>query len=198
MTVTVTFDNAALFGPTGYVALMFASYMPITSDAGLYFYGIPSAGAPETWLRGDTPNPGGSFLHTAASPLPVDPAPAQNYGFATTYKGNLASVAYPRYTQPFYCDAQTATNTVWQMMFDRSWTVEDEIRFTQFKWNVKNGVGPPAWDWQYVVHYVVAGQTYGFRARASARPRLASGTIEAECAAEDAAWRATLQIGGQS
>jgi hypothetical protein len=131
--------------------------------------------------------------------LLVDPAPPINWGYlAGNYKDNLKSFDYPRYTQPSYCGIQTETNTIWQMMFDRAWSPVDEIRLTMFEWKVKDDgvggkVGEPAWDWQYVVHNVVAGQVYGFKASASARPRLVSGSIEPECMAEYTAWLARVQ-----
>ena len=50
------------------------------------------------------------------------------------------------------------------MMFDKSYTARDEIRFSLFKFKVPK-FPRPAFDWQYVIHQVAAHQEYGFRAR---------------------------------
>jgi hypothetical protein len=44
------------------------------------------------------------------------------------------------------------------LMFDRLRTASAEIRFSSL---------PPAVDFQYIIHAVQAGRTYGFRARLS-------------------------------
>ena len=50
------------------------------------------------------------------------------------------------------------------MMFDRTATPSDEIRFSLFKFKLAK-FPRPACDWQYVIHHVEPGQEYGFRAR---------------------------------
>ena len=50
------------------------------------------------------------------------------------------------------------------MMFDRTYTQRDEIRFSLFKFKVKK-FPRPALDWQYVIHKVEPDAEYGFRAR---------------------------------
>jgi hypothetical protein len=50
------------------------------------------------------------------------------------------------------------------MMFDKTYDPRDEIRFSLFKFKVPKFLRP-AFDWQYVIHQVRAGQEYGFRAR---------------------------------
>jgi len=183
------FTNAAGFG--GYAVQMFASYMPQTTDVGIYTLCIPSAGASEQWCRLNMADSGGSWLHVNASALPVDPAPANTYGFATTYKGNLKSVDYPRYIQPFYCGHITSTGMVYEIMFDRTVTATDQIRFTQYKWLVKSEAGTPAWDWQYVITQLVSGATYGFNARVAVFPYDAA-TFQASCQAEFAIYQTGL------
>ena len=49
------------------------------------------------------------------------------------------------------------------LMFDRTYSEEDEIRFSLFKFKVKDEDRRPAWDFQYVIHQVEAGKEYGFR-----------------------------------
>ena len=183
------FTNAAGYG--GYAVQMFASYMPQTTDVGLYTLCVPSVGAPEQWCRLSMNPPGGSWFHVNASALPVDPAPASTFGFATTYKGNLKSVDYPRYRQPYYCGHITSTNMVYEIMFDRTFSATDQIRLTQFLWSVKDGVGNPAWDWQYVINHIVSGVTYGFNARMAVYPYDAA-TFQSSCQTEFAIYQAGL------
>jgi hypothetical protein len=196
LTFTIVYNDVSKFAPENAVSEFFANYMPLTSDVGLYGYCVPSAGAPEQWCRFDTTQVGMSWQHVdAAQPL-VDPAPTlPPPGIQATYKDSLRTADYPRYTRPFYCTVNTNTNTVYQMMFDRTSSLVDQILFTLFKYHVKtDNTGSPAQDWRYSVTNPVQGQAYGYRARISARPRLSSGSIEAECDAEYVAWLATLQI----
>jgi hypothetical protein len=53
---------------------------------------------------------------------------------------------------------------VFQIMFNKAWTEEDEVRFSLFKFKMPQ-LPRPAWDFQYAVHKVAEGKEYGFRAR---------------------------------
>jgi hypothetical protein len=53
---------------------------------------------------------------------------------------------------------------VFQMMFDRGCTSQDEIRFSLFKFKLPR-FPRPAWDFQYVIRKVEKSKEYGFRAR---------------------------------
>ena len=50
------------------------------------------------------------------------------------------------------------------MMFDRAYNPRDEIRFQPVQFKLAK-FPRPAFDWQYVIHDVRAGEEYGFRAR---------------------------------
>ena len=70
---------------------------------------------------------------------------------------------WPRYTRPFYYGL-CQQNMLFMLMFDRSLTEEDEIRFSLFKFKL-NRFPRPAWDFQYVIHRVDPGRDYGFKGR---------------------------------
>ena len=53
---------------------------------------------------------------------------------------------------------------VFMLMFDRTFSEEDEIRFSLFKFKLP-ARPRPAWDFQYVIHHVRENQEYGFRGR---------------------------------
>jgi len=53
---------------------------------------------------------------------------------------------------------------VFILMFDRMHSARDEVRFSLFKFKAPRRPRP-AWDFQYVIHQVEAGQSYGFRGR---------------------------------
>ena len=149
------------FGKRRYAVFFFANYMNDVADHALHFRGVEKEGAKEKWIRADTPaghpdwNTGGTFRHRDASALEYD----EDHNF----KLNSWSYEWPRYTQPFYY-GRAAHDMVWIILFDRSHSRLDEIRFSLFKF--KLGKHPrPAWDFQYVVHDTHAKGDYGFRAR---------------------------------
>jgi len=153
--------DATLFGERGYAVFFFANYMNSVADVALNFRGIEAAGENEQWISGVAPpgpvdyNSGGTYRHRDAPPL--------EYDADHNFKLNLWSYDNPRFTQPFYY-GRGAFNMTLIMMFDRAYTAEDEIRFSLFKFKLPKHPRP-AWDWQYVIHKVVAGREYGFRAR---------------------------------
>ncbi|MEZ6045790.1 MAG: hypothetical protein R3C11_09495 [Planctomycetaceae bacterium] len=51
------------------------------------------------------------------------------------------------------------------LMFDKSYSSTDEIRFNLFKFKVTETSKRPAWDYQYVIHQPEVGKEYGYRGR---------------------------------
>jgi hypothetical protein len=141
--------------------LFFANYMNDVEQVALNFRGQAKAGEAEQWIAADAPpghadyNGGGTYRAAGAPPL--------EYDADHNFKLNLWSYDQPRYTQPFYF-GRAAHGMTLIMMFDKSTSERDEIRFSLFKFKVPK-FPRPAFDWQYVIHRVAAGQDYGFRAR---------------------------------
>jgi len=177
--------DASLFGRRGYAVLFFANYMNDVADISLNFRGVEAAGGDEKWLAVDAPpgpadyNGGGTYRNAGAQALEYD----QDHNF----KLNLWSYDYPRFTQPFYY-GRAAHDMTLVLMFDRAHSDEDEIRFSLFKFKLPRAPRP-AWDWQYVIHRVVAGREYGFRARLVWK-RFVSPD---DCLAEYQRWTASLK-----
>lgn len=153
--------NAELFGKRGYVVLFFADYMNDVAEVPIHFRGVAAAGEDEQWISADAPpghtdyNHGGTYRSL----------PAQNLTYDTNhnFKLNLWSYDYPRFTQPFYY-GRAAHGMVFILMFDRMHSVQDEIRFSLFKFKVPRRPRP-AWDFQYAIHKVESGRPYGFKGR---------------------------------
>ena len=150
-----------LFGARGYAVLFFANYMNDVEQVALHFLGQDGPQDREHWIAADAPaghadyNGGGTYRAADAPPL--------EYDADHKFKLNLWSYDKPRFTQPFYY-GRAAHGMTLIMMFDKSYTSRDEIRFSLFKFKVPK-FPRPAFDWQYVIHQVRAGQEYGFRAR---------------------------------
>lgn len=191
---TVWVDDAAPFAPQNSLTIMSASYMPFTRDPAQYVKGIPALGAPEQWVRWFPPYPGGTALALTDVPLVVDPAPAQTWGYATTYKANLANVDYPKLTRRGWCGILTEQNVVVQMMFAENDDPTATTVPTLFEFKTKQDpttgqwAGDPAWDFQHRIVPVVAGQVYTFKERFAVRA--VSPDPLGDCDAADAAWRA--------
>jgi hypothetical protein len=150
------------FGRRGYAVLFFANYMNDVEQIALHFLGRESAQEQERWIAADAPsghadyNGGGTYRSVDAPPL--------EYDADHNFKLNLWSYDQPRFSRPFYY-GRAARGMTLIMMFDRMYTPRDEIRFSLFKFKTRK-FPRPAFDWQYVIHRVEAGQEYGFRARA--------------------------------
>jgi len=150
-----------LFGPRGYAILFFGDYMNDVADVPIHFLGIDRPGGTEKWIVGDAPkthpawNHGGTYRNILAQDLDYDPD--------HNFKLNVWSYDYPRFTKPFYYGL-AARNMVFLIMFNKTWTDEDEIRFSIFKFKLPQ-LQRPAWDFQYVIHRVAQGKDYGFKAR---------------------------------
>lgn len=120
-----------------------------------------SAQQAEDWIHAPAPpgnpdyNQGGTYGSLTAQNLDCD----TNHNF----KLNLWSYEYPRFTQPFYY-GQAAHGMVLILMFDRMHSDQDEIRFSLFKFKLPRRPRP-AWDFQYVIHKIEEGRSYGFKGR---------------------------------
>lgn len=154
-------QHRELFGERGYAVLFFANYMNDVAEVPIHFRGVSAPGEAEKWIRADAPpghpdyNQGGTYRSL--------PAPDWSYDTNHNFKLNLWSYEYPRFTQPFYY-GQTAHGMVLILMFDRSYSREDEIRFSLFKFKIPRRPRP-AWDFQYMIHKVEEGRPYGFKGR---------------------------------
>src|SRR6185369_15665059 len=140
------------FGKRGYAIFFFADYMNDVADVALNFRGIERAGGEEKWIRAEAPkehrdwNGGGTYKHEKAADLQYD----ANQEFVL----NNWSYDYPRFTKPFYF-GKAANGMTLILMFDLTWSEQDEIRFSLFKFKLPKQPRP-AWDFQYVIHKVEA------------------------------------------
>jgi hypothetical protein len=148
-----------LFGKRGSAIFFFADYMNDVADVALHFRGVSGPDASEVWLASDAPkgppdwNGGGTYRHRDA--------PALEYDKDLEFRLNSWSYEWPRFTEPFYF-GRAARGMTLILMFDRTYSPEDEIRFSLFKFKLPRHPRP-AWDFQYVIHKVVAEKQYGFR-----------------------------------
>ncbi len=184
-------DQPELFGLRRYAVLFFADYMNDVFEVPIHFRGVVAPGATEEWIRAEAPpghpdyNQGGTYRSA--------PAPALEYDTNHNFKLNLWSYDYPRFTQPFYY-GRAANGMTLLLMFDKMFSAEDEIRFSLFKFKVPRHPRP-AWDFQYVIHQVEAGRSYGFKGRLIWRKFLS----REDCWEEYRRWGATLASpGGKS
>jgi hypothetical protein len=159
-----TAHDARKFGRRGYAILFWADYMNEVKDVAIHFLGINEPGGREVWVTADAPqdrnphwNMGGTYRYANASPLAYD----EDVSFSL----NTWSYDYPRFTRPFYY-GRAAHGMCYMLMFDRTFSKRDQVRFSLFKFKVRADHLRPAWDFQYVINKVEQGQTYGFKARA--------------------------------
>ena len=153
--------DQALFGTRRYAILFFANYMNDVEKVAIHFRGIEGPGHPEKWIRADAPkghrdwNQGGTYRSASASDLENDPD--------HNFKLNSWSYDYPRFTNPFYY-GRSAKGMALTLMFHKTYTEDDEIRFSLFKFKLPR-FPRPAWDFQYVIRNIQAGKEYGFKGR---------------------------------
>jgi hypothetical protein len=154
--------DASLFAPQQHAIFFWADYMNDVMDISLHFLGQENEGGKEKWISADAPagHPdhvgGGTYRNLAAGEL--------DYDADHNFKLNSWSYDWPRYTRPFYV-GRAAQQMCLMLMFDRAYSERDEIRFSLFKFKVKEDHLRPAWDFQYVVHEVQEDHIYGFRGR---------------------------------
>jgi hypothetical protein len=164
------------FGDRGYAVFYFASDMNDVVEPHIAFPGHSQSAAEAGWVRVDAPegptgwDGGGTYRGAGARDLEHD---ADHNASA-----NLWAYDDPRITEPFYF-GRLAHGMVWAVLFDRLITSQDEIRFSLFKSKLPQLLRP-AWDFQYVIHRVQLGRTYGFRARAIFKPFAGEDDIRAE------------------
>ncbi len=150
------------FGKRGYGIFFWANYMNQVDDVALHFLGKANAEGDEKWIAGSAPNThrdhigGGTYRHVSAPPL--------EYDSDHNFKLNVWSYDWPRFTKPFYF-GRAANDMSLMLMFDRTYSKSDEIRFSLFKFKVQDERRKPAWDFQYVIHDVEVGREYGYRGR---------------------------------
>jgi len=153
--------NAELFGKRQYAIFFFANYMNDVEEISLNFLGIEQAGGEENWIIAEAPrshpdwNGGGTYRHIKAEPI--------DYDNDMNFRLNSWSYDYPRFTKPFYY-GRAAHGMVFILMFNKTSTQDDQIRFSLFKFKVPKHPRP-AWDFQYVVNKVEAEKEYGFKGR---------------------------------
>ena len=94
---------------------------------------------------------------------------------------------WPRFTKPFYF-GRAANDMTLILMFDRTHSAKDEIRFSLFKFKVQKERRKPAWDFQYVIRDVEEGREYGYRGRLVWKKFVS----QDDCLREYKSWAATL------
>lgn len=173
------------FGERGYGIFFWANYMNQVDDVALHFLGKTRPDSKEEWISGDAPNShrdyigGGTYRHASATPLEYD----KDHNF----KLNVWSYDWPRFTKPFYY-GRAANDMTFMLMFDRTYSKTDEIRFSLFKFKVNEQQQKPAWDFQYVIHDVEEGREYGYRGRLVWKTFVS----EADCLREYESWQDSL------
>ncbi len=177
--------DRTVFGERGYAIFFFANYMNDVADHRIHFRGIEGPGKKESWIAADAPkqhpdwNQGGTWRHASAEALECD----EDHNFRL----NSWSYDYPRFTQPFYY-GRAANGMVLMLMFDRTRTGQDEIRFSLFKFKLRR-FPRPAWDFQYVIREIEEGREYGFKARLVWKKFVS----QEDCLSEFAKWKASLK-----
>jgi len=156
-----TAHNPELFGERRYAIFFFANYMNDVEEVPLHFLGVDQVGGPEKWIAADAPkghadwNCGGTYRHQTAAPLAYDKD--------VEFRLNSWSYDYPRFTKPFYY-GRAGSGMVLILMFNKTFSPEDQIRFSLFKFKVPKHPRP-AWDFQYVINRAERDREYGFKAR---------------------------------
>jgi hypothetical protein len=153
--------NTKLFGKRRYAIFFFANYMNDVEEVPLNFLGVEYAGGEEKWIAAEATkghpdwNSGGTYHHIKADSL--------EYDNDMNFRLNSWSYDYPRFTKPFYY-GRAANGMVFILMFNKTFTHDDQIRFSLFKFKVPKHPRP-AWDFQYVINKVKEDQEYGFKGR---------------------------------
>jgi hypothetical protein len=153
--------SPGLFGERGYAIFFFANYMNDVEEVSLNFPGVEYAGGEEKWIAAEAPkghpdwNSGGTYRHANATAL--------EYDKDMQFKLNSWSYDYPRFTKPFYY-GRAERGMVFILMFNKTFSQNDQIRFSLFKFKVPRHPRP-AWDFQYVINKVEEDREYGFKGR---------------------------------
>ena len=153
--------SPSLFGERGYAIFFFANYMNDVEKVSLNFPGVEYAGGEEKWIAAEAPkghpdwNSGGTYRHANATVL--------EYDKDMQFRLNSWSYDYPRFTKPFYY-GRAERGMVFILMFNKTFSQNDQIRFSLFKFKVPRHPRP-AWDFQYVINKVEEDREYGFKGR---------------------------------
>ncbi len=153
--------SPSLFGERGYAIFFFANYMNDVEEVSLNFPGVEYAGGEEKWIAAEAPkghpdwNSGGTYRHANATAL--------EYDKDMQFRLNSWSYDYPRFTKPFYY-GRAKRGMVFILMFNKTFSQNDQIRFSLFKFKVPRHPRP-AWDFQYVINKVEEDREYGFKGR---------------------------------
>jgi len=178
--------NAELFGKRRYAIFFFANYMNDVKEVPLNFLGVEYAGGEEKWIAAEAPkghpdwNSGGTYRYINAEPL--------EYDMDMNFRLNSWSYDYPRFTKPFYY-GHAAHDMVFILMFNKTFTQDDQIRFSLFKFKVPKHPRP-AWDFQYVINKVEEEKEYGFKGRLVWK-RFVSAQ---DCLGEYEKWRSEIAV----
>lgn len=182
---------AERFGARRWAIFFFANYMHDVAEVPIHFRGVRRAGGPEQWICADTPaghpdwNQGGTFRHRDA--------PALRYDANQEFRLNNWSYDYPRFTKPFYY-GRSKHGMVFLIMFDRTCSQTDQIRFSLFKFlapeHPADAPKHPARDFQYVINKVQSGKQYGFRGRLVWKPFVSA----EDCLREYIRWAESLGV----
>jgi len=174
---TITPMDATKFtNPYGTWMMRFqANYTAAMLDRAIWFVGKLGPAGAEQWIRGNAPDDpglvyGGSYRHELSPVLAFDPANVAPY--------NLAAYDWPRYTKPYFI-VPLASGQMLQVIFDRTYSPVDEIRWPEMKWFK----GKLATDYTYIVRHPVSGRTYGYRGRLLLEPSFDFGVAAANAAA---------------
>ncbi len=153
--------SPSLFGERGYAIFFFANYMNDVEKVSLNFPGVEYAGGEEKWIAVEAPkghpdwNSGGTYRHANATAL--------EYDKDMQFRLNSWSYDYPRFTKPFYY-GRAERGMVFILMFNKTFSQNDQIRFSLFKFKVPRHPRP-AWDFQYVINKVEEDREYRFKGR---------------------------------
>ncbi len=144
-----------------YAIFFFANYMNDVEEVSLNFPGVEYAGGEEKWIAAEAPkshpdwNSGGTYRHANATAL--------EYDKDMQFRLNSWSYDYPRFTKPFYY-GRAERGMVFILMFNKTFSQNDQIRFSLFKFKVPRHPRP-AWDFQYIINKVEEDREYGFKGR---------------------------------
>ena len=178
--------DARRFGDRRYALLFWADYMNDVEDVALHFRGVNEPGGDEQWIAADAP-PDIPTTWVAARTA-TSQHPALEYDADHNFKLNRLELRVSPVHAALLLRPRGEQGMTLMLMFDRTYSEEDEMRFSLFKFKVNDQVRRPAWDFQYVIHRVETGKQYGFRGRLVWKKFVS----EEDCLQEYETWAAAL------
>jgi hypothetical protein len=161
----------------GYAIVFWASYIHAPPDKAIHFLGREEGeAAGERWITAVSPAHGQLSTHRWVSD-PDSPPPVPNHPLTLVFHFSKY-----RYTRPFYYGR--FHDMVYQIQFD------DPARVRLSQSPTGGGETNPAWDWQFLIRDCRVGHLYRLRARVVYKKFVS----EADCLAEDEAWRKALAL----